>query len=90
LGTTQFALMSIAPNPAESHLVNIRYSIGFECDADVQLYDLAGREVARLVYGPHQSGVYEARFDSTQMPAGEYLCVLSAAGQKFTAKLVIK
>lgn len=90
LGTTQFALVSIAPNPAESHLVNVRYSLGFDCDADVQLYDLAGREVARLVYGPHQSGVYEARFDSSQMPAGEYLCVLSAAGQKFTAKLVIK
>ncbi|MFM8568205.1 MAG: T9SS type A sorting domain-containing protein [Candidatus Kapaibacterium sp.] len=90
LGAAQFSLVSIAPNPAESHSVDIRYSIGFDCDADIRLIDMNGRDVARLVYGPHQSGTFEARFDSTLLPAGEYLCVLSAAGQRFSAKLVIR
>ncbi len=90
LNATRFALVSIAPNPAESHSVDIRYSIGFACDAEIRLYDMSGRDMARLVQGPHESGTYEARFDSTQMPAGEYLCVLTAAGTTFTAKLVIR
>lgn len=87
---TQFALISVTPNPAgTSQEVKVEYGIGFPCIADVRLYDEIGREVSALAYGKHQDGVYTLTFDATSLASGTYYCTLSAAGNYFSKQIHI-
>ncbi len=47
----------------------------------LSVYDLLGREVARLVDGPQPPGRHEVPFDAAGLPAGTYLCRLQAGGR---------
>jgi hypothetical protein len=44
------------------------------------VYDLLGREVARLFDGPRSAGFYQATFNASHLSSGIYFCRLAAAG----------
>jgi endo-1,4-beta-xylanase len=53
------------------------------------VYDVLGREVARLVEGAQAAGVQEAVFDAAHLPSGVYLYRIEAGGQVQTGRLVL-
>ncbi len=89
LTTTSFRLISINPNPVSSGSVVVRYSVGFPCMADLRIYDESAKEIAVLVNGAHDDGVYEAQFDASLLSSGKYYCVYSAAGNQFSMPLIL-
>jgi len=61
---------------------------------DLVIYNLAGQEVATLVDGPRESGVYTLRWDGRddagrELASGIYLYRLQAGEQVETRKLLL-
>jgi hypothetical protein len=71
--------LDVAPNPVLTH-ASIRYQIPREAHVRLLVYDVSGREVARLVDREQAAGVHEAHFDGAQLPSGVYRCRLEAGG----------
>ena len=66
------------PNPFNPS-ATIRFALPEAAEVRLVVYDVMGREVARLVEGQHEAGFHEARFDGTRMASGTYLYRLEAA-----------
>ncbi len=82
------ALHANYPNP-----FNPTTSISFDLPAasHVQLlvYDLAGREVARLIDQPLSAGAHRAIFDATALPSGTYLYRLHTDTAELTRPMTL-
>jgi endo-1,4-beta-xylanase len=83
-----FALSQNYPNPFNPATL-ITYSIFPGGRVSLKVYDVLGREVARLFEGVRQPGSYTARFDGTGLSSGVYLYRLQAGSMVQTRKLVI-
>jgi hypothetical protein len=92
---TGFTLLQNYPNP-----FNPTTSIGYSVRAasrqlpavsSVRLvvYDLLGREVAVLVNGKKEAGLYEVPFDGSKLPSGVYLYKLMAGGYTECRRMVL-
>jgi hypothetical protein len=87
-----FALLPNYPNPFNPGTV-IRYQVsgdsGQSRAVSLKVFDVVGREVATLVEGSRSPGVYEVRFDGTNLSSGVYFCRLQAGSFTGTQKLVL-
>jgi hypothetical protein len=63
--------------------------LGTAAQVRLEVYDMLGREVARLVEGAQAAGVQEAVFDAAHLPSGVYLYRIEAGGQVQTGRLVL-
>lgn len=78
-----FVLEGAYPNPFNP-TTTIRYGLAEAARVTLAVYDMLGREVARLVDGQQASGWQEARFDASGRPTGVYLYRLEAHGESGT------
>ena len=80
--------LGIAPNPARSATT---LSIGMPEGgvARVAVYDLLGREVAVPVDGTLEAGVHTVAVPTASLPAGAYVVVLDADGERRTSRLTV-
>ncbi|MEM6784611.1 MAG: T9SS type A sorting domain-containing protein [Bacteroidota bacterium] len=53
------------------------------------VYDVTGREVARLVDGTVEAGTHTATFEASGLPSGVYVLRLSADGRAETHRMVL-
>jgi hypothetical protein len=53
------------------------------------VYDLLGREVARLADGRMDAGEHVARFNAAGLSSGIYVCRLTAGSQTLTKTMVL-
>ena len=53
------------------------------------VYDVRGREVARLVDGGLPAGVHRVRFDAVGLPSGVYIYRLTAGAFVETRRMVL-
>ncbi|MDP8240179.1 MAG: T9SS type A sorting domain-containing protein, partial [Candidatus Hatepunaea meridiana] len=83
-----FGLQGASPNPFNSK-THISYSLDVDADVTLSLFDLSGREVAKLVDSPMTSGKHSISWDASDLPSGIYLCRLSAGSKVKTAKLAL-
>jgi len=83
--TLQFA---IAGNPARSATL-VRFNLPRATDVNLRLFDVSGREVARLVDGRLDPGVHSVPLDSRRIPDGVYFYRLAAGGREVSAKVTI-
>ena len=60
------------PNPFNPQTM-IRYVVPAAVHVRLRVYDVLGREVARLVDQPQAAGAYEAIFEAYDLPSGLYL-----------------
>ncbi|MDP8239779.1 MAG: T9SS type A sorting domain-containing protein [Candidatus Hatepunaea meridiana] len=83
-----FGLQGASPNPFNSTTI-ISYSLDVDADVTLSLFDLSGREVARLVNNPMTSGKHSISWDASDLPSGIYMCRLSAGSKVKTTKLAL-
>ncbi|HXG38748.1 MAG TPA: family 10 glycosylhydrolase [Bacteroidota bacterium] len=81
-----FDLQQNYPNPFNSSTV-IQFTMPYETQAVLKVYDLLGREVAVLVDRVLGAGVHQASFDAQSLPSGLYIYRLVAGGQVVAKKM---
>lgn len=86
-------LYAPVPNPSRGMAV-IRYTVGVERLVQVQIYDLAGREVRVLVNASQKPGRYSLRWDGRDdrgslLGSGVYLCRLRSGDYVSSEKLLL-
>ncbi|MDP8240182.1 MAG: T9SS type A sorting domain-containing protein [Candidatus Hatepunaea meridiana] len=84
----EFALNEAYPNPFNS-TTHISYSLESDSYVTLTLFDLSGREVAKLVDRPMTSGKHSVSWDASDLSSGIYMCRLSAGSKVKTAKLAL-
>ncbi len=88
-----FALFQNYPNPFNPSTA-ISYQLSAVSRVTLKIYDVLGREVAKLVDGLQTSGIHSVTFDASRYASGVYFYKLEATrndGKKFisTRKLVL-
>ncbi len=76
------------PNPARG-TARIAFTLATEGEATVSVYDVQGREVARLAQGPRASGVHAVTWNTSAVAAGVYVVRLQTADQVLTRRAVV-
>jgi hypothetical protein len=71
------------PNPA-GQMAEIEYQVIERGATQLDLVDMAGPRVARLVDDQVEPGRYSVQFDTSRLPPGPYLCILRTPTQSFS------
>ena len=85
---TWVALDQNAPNPTAGR-TEIAFSLERAGHARLAVFDVTGREVARLVDGPMAAGDHAATLDAGQFAPGVYLYTLQVDDQRATRRMVV-
>jgi glucuronoarabinoxylan endo-1,4-beta-xylanase len=85
---TRFALDQNYPNPFNPVTI-IRYETSRPGFVSLVVYDVLGREAARLVNGERAPGVHEAVFDAAGLPSGIYVYRLQAGSATQARKMIL-
>ncbi len=87
-GPGRFALSPNYPNPFNTRTV-FRFSVPEEGHVSLQIFDLLGRRVSRLIDGRVKAGEHQMVWHAGHLPGGVYFCRLQAGGQVLRRKLVL-
>jgi hypothetical protein len=86
-------LLWIAPNPLGAHawnsIVEIHYALPTDGFVRLTVYDVIGREVARLVDREQSAGYKSMTWSPRGLMSGIYFCRLEAGGVAETRKVVV-
>lgn len=85
---TEFALHAPHPNPFNP-TTTLSYDLPEGGEVSLVIFDIQGREAARLVDGWHSAGVYEKIWHAAGMPSGIYFARLQANEFSQTRKLLL-
>ena len=85
---SEFALRTSYPNPFNPETV-LSFELRAASFVELAVYDIQGREVARLVDGFHSAGMYQRTFDGAGLASGVYFACLQAEGFSQTRKLLL-
>jgi hypothetical protein len=83
-----FVLRQNYPNPFNP-TTTIRYELPQAAKVTLKVYDVLGREIVTLVDQAKEAGVYEVKFDGSNLPSGIYLYRMEAGPTVSTKKLVL-
>lgn len=83
-----FELKPNYPNPFNP-VTTLRFGVADVGKVKLSVYDVAGREVARLVDRTMRPGRYNLTFDATSLPAGLYLTRLESGKLTATQKMAL-
>jgi hypothetical protein len=84
----EFALETVYPNPFAT-TATIRFALPQEADVDVVVFDLLGREVARLVDATRPAGFHEVQWDGDGAAVGTYVVRFSTEGFAASRRVVL-
>ncbi len=82
------SLLSAYPNPFHSQ-TTLRFTLPVPGPVRLTVYDVLGREVARLADGYAEGGEHVATFDGSALPAGVYVWHLESETRVRTGRLVL-
>ncbi|MDT0630459.1 M4 family metallopeptidase [Rubrivirga sp. S365] len=80
--------LALAPNPARS-AATVTVGLPEGGAVRVAVYDLLGREVAVAADGTFEAGLHPVALQTAALPAGAYVVVLDAAGERRTSRLTV-
>jgi hypothetical protein len=83
-----FSLEAAYPNPFNP-VTTLRYALPDAATVRLVVYDLLGREVARLVEGVQQAGYHAVAFDGARLASGVYLYRLEAGAFVQTRRMTL-
>ena len=84
----EFELCRPSPNPFNP-LTVLSFELRDASFVTLAVYDITGREVARLVDGFYSAGGHQVEWDASDMPSGVYFARLNAGGFSQTQKLLL-
>ncbi len=84
----RYALMQNYPNPFNPTTV-LSYQLQVACFTELEVYDISGRLVTKLVNGWRDAGVHEVTFDGRDLASGIYFYRLTAGDFVGTGKMVL-
>ena len=73
----EYSLYQNYPNPFNNQ-TTIRFSLPYESDVRLRVYNLLGQEVKSFIYGQQNAGTYDITFDASGLPSGVYIYRISA------------
>jgi len=82
-----FRLDQNYPNPFNPE-TTIRYSLPYADRVSVSVFDILGREVARLVNGFQPAGEHGVTFSAAGLSSGVYIYHLESGAQRITRKMI--
>lgn len=85
---TEFALSHNYPNPFNPSTM-ISFQLPESSLVRLSVFDVQGREVARLVDGSLPAGTHAVQFSASNLPSGLYVYTLSAGGHEFRQTMVL-
>jgi Secretion system C-terminal sorting domain len=85
---TNFSLNQNYPNPFNP-TTNIQYSIPKETHVTVEVFDILGRVVAKLVNTTQKAGTYNVDFDASKYASGTYIYRLSTPEVSYAKKMLL-
>ncbi|MCF8413420.1 MAG: T9SS type A sorting domain-containing protein, partial [Melioribacteraceae bacterium] len=85
---TQFKLEQNYPNPFNPS-TTINYSITEQTQVTVKIYNVLGQQVRELVNEVQTPGVYNVRFDASDLTSGLYVYQISAGKFTDTKKMML-
>ena len=85
---SEYTLHRPYPNPFNPE-TKIAFGIPAAGDVSLRIYNIQGREVARLLDGWNPPGFYEVTFDASELPSGVYFARLTAGSFHQTRKLLL-
>lgn len=88
-GVDGFVLEQAFPNPFNPG-TTIRYHLPSRVHVLMSIHNILGQEVVQLVNREMEQGHHEITVDGSGLPAGVYLCRLSAGGHVQTVKVVLE
>jgi len=78
-----------SPNPVVDQ-TTITFSSGSTGQANLEVYDITGKQVAEVYSGNAEAGSnYQIRFDASELPNGIYLSRLTVGNEVVTKKIVV-
>lgn len=81
---------NVYPNPAEDNTI-ITFNLLESKQTNITIYDVVGKEVATVVNGNVSAGEHQYSIsENTKLSAGVYFIKLTADGESFTKKLIVK
>jgi len=83
-----FALNQNYPNPFNP-TTTISYTLPFKASITLNVYDILGKEVIKLVQETKDAGIYKASFDANNLPSGVYYYTLRAGNFVQTRKMLL-
>lgn len=82
------AIESIHPNPFNGS-TTLKYAVSTSGVVKLAIYDLAGREITRLMDSEELAGNHAISIDANSWASGVYIVKLETAGEVRTAKMVL-
>ena len=83
-----FSLSQNYPNPFTDQ-TTITYELAETGPVQLQVFDLQGRLIRDLAQGTQPAGKHAVTFSADRLPAGTYMCRLSANGSQETRKMIL-
>jgi hypothetical protein len=84
----KFLLEQNYPNPFNP-ATTIKYCLSHKSHVYLEIYNIIGQRVVKLVDRSLEAGYHEVRFDGSDLPSGVYFCCLRAGDFAQTRKLVL-
>ena len=84
----QFELAQNFPNPFNPS-THIEFTLSRESDIRVEVFDVAGRQVATLANGVWQAGTHQLRWDASAYRSGVYFYRLTAGKEVQTRQMML-
>ncbi len=85
---TEYTLMQNYPNPFNPS-TRIAYTLPFQSQVELKIYDVLGREIASLVNKEQPAGNYNVEFNSAELPSGVYLYRIQAGEFSQVRKMIL-
>lgn len=85
---TEYSLYENYPNPFNP-TTEIRFALPESAPVSLVIYDVTGREVARLVDGTLAAGYHRVQWEASAMPSGLYLYRLTAGTYTETRRMIL-
>ena len=85
---TAFKLHQNFPNPFNPTTV-IRFQVPVTCKVNLNIYDMLGRKIAKLVGETKQAGTYSIEWNASNFPSGVYFYRLQVGNFSDTKKLIL-
>jgi len=83
-----FRLGKARPHPVRTR-ATLEYALPEQAEVSIVVYDVLGRQVARLVDGTRPTGFHQAQVDASRLPSGKYFVRMKAESFRKTRPLTV-